>query len=131
VFRLNFTPFGTEYQFNNYIKTPCRIVQANLRIGETGHKQTWGVGLTATQLLNTDLLTIDGKLDVWKQPQLFKSTAALAKNQLGAAASFIARYKIAPQLDINAQIGYKTSGYLQGEPLRRGVIFKIGFGVYI
>lgn len=125
--RLSLTPFGPEYQFLNFVKGIDNVIQATLRYGHTGFKRSYGLAVEATRLWTSDLLTFDGKVDIWNQPKLFTSNAASAPNRFGGAISCIARYRLMDQLDLMGQIGYKTSGYMPGEFLKASPILRVGF----
>ncbi len=125
--RMALAPYGPEYQLINYIKTAEHIIQATFRYGNTGGKHSSGLTLEATRLFTSELLNFDGRLDLWQQPKLFTATAAQASSKAGAAMSLIARYQVAQCFDIFAQLGYKTTGYMQGESLKHSPIARIGF----
>lgn len=129
-FRSVLAPFGPEYQMTNWVKGIDHNFQADLRFGSTEGKRSAAIGLLATQLLTSDLLNIDGRADIWHQPKLFTASAAASKQQLGAALSVLARYRILQPLEITGQLGYKTTGYMPGEALKHSPILRVGFGGY-
>jgi hypothetical protein len=126
MFRLVLAPYGPEYQFINLIKGPEHNIIATLRYGNTGHQHSMAAAVEVSDLLTSDCLFIDGKAELWNQPKLFTRFAS-GREKLGAAASFVARYKLLNQLYINGQVGYKTTGFMPGEELKHGPILRIGF----
>ncbi len=129
--RMVLAPYGPEYQLNNFIKGPEHTIQAAIRYGNTGGRISSGLTLETTRLISSDLLTIDGRADVWNQPKLFRANAGLSRAAFGGALSLIARYKIASCVEIMGQAGYKTSGYIPGEVLKHSPILRIGFSAFL
>ena len=125
-FRMALAPYGPEYQFINFINTPDYPIQFIARYGNTGGKQSSGLTLKVGQLYASELLYLDGRIDLWQQPQLNKPRASLAKNKIGAAAFLTGRYKLSPLLEVMGQVGYKTSGYIPGEVLNASPIIRFG-----
>ncbi len=125
--RMALAPYGPEYQLLNFIKTPEHNMVATLRYGNTGGKRSSAVALEVSNLVCSDLLFIDGRIDLWNQPRLFTSTATTAKEKFGGAASLVARYRIANPLELVGQLGYKTSGFMPGEVLKHSPIIRVGF----
>lgn len=124
--RLLLAPYGPEYQLVNYIKGPERNYIATFRYGNTGRQHSSALALDVTDLLSSDLLFIDGKMELWNQPKLYTAQSSY-REKFGAAASLVARYRVIRQLDILGQVGYKTTGYMPGEELKHAPILRIGF----
>lgn len=128
--RLALAPYGPEYQFINYLKGIDHTYVATLRYGKTGGRSSSGLTLEATRIWTSDLLTFDGRADIWYQPQLFVANPTLVKNRPGAALSVIARYRAFQCIDLMGQVGYKTTGYIPGEILKHSPILRAGFSIY-
>lgn len=124
--RLSLAPYGPEYQFLNHIKTSDHIIQATLRYGNTCGQVSTGAAINITRIFTSDLLNLDLNLNVWNQPKLFTQHAQPKHQRVGFAGSVITHYEITEKLDILGQLGYKTTGFLEGETLKRGVIARIG-----
>lgn len=129
--RANLAPYGPEYVLKNYIKHQDTIYQVNLRYGHTGNTNAYGVHLETLRFWTTDLLTFDGDFDWWYQPKLFTVAGDTEKTRSGFAASAIARYAFTQQFFATGQLGYKMTGYMPGEPLKRGIIARIGVGLQL
>lgn len=129
--RIALAPYGPEYQLINFIKGPEQSYIATMRYGNTAGRRSSALGLDVLKLIASDLLFIDAKADIWHQPKMFATTASTAKGHFGAALSLIARYRIAPKVDITGQAGYKTTGYMPGEVLKHSPILRIGFAAYL
>ena len=88
----------------------------------------WGFGISFRNKVN-DQITFTGEYDLWNQPtmdlggsQTFNTTAGL-----GTRISLITNYQVKNlPIGIHTQIGYKTTGYLEGEQLDEGWILRIG-----
>jgi len=119
-------PYGTEYNFLNFIRCGERVYQANIRFGETGGQHSYGLALEATKLMTTDLIDLDGKLDVWYQPKMF-TFRATNSHKAGAALSMIGHLRFGQSAELIGQLGYKTTGFMLGEELRHSPIMRIGF----
>lgn len=124
--RLALAPYGPEYQFLNYIKTPEHLIQLSYRWGNTGGQHSRGLNLNVSNVWTSDLLFLDTLLSAWTQPKLFTAHAKPHNTHFGFAASLIARYQVIDKIAVMGQLGYKTTGFLQGETLKRGVIARIG-----
>jgi hypothetical protein len=129
--RLALAPYGPEYQFINFIKGCEQSYIATLRYGNTGGRHSSGLSLDILRLISSDLFFIDSKADLWHQPKMFATTAAMAKGHFGAALSLVMRYRIVPKIDLTGQMGYKTTGYIPGEALRHSPILRVGFAAYL
>ncbi len=129
--RMALAPYGPEYQLINFVKGLEQSYIATLRYGNTGGRHSSALALDILRLISSDLLFIDGKAELWHQPKMFAATAAVAKGHYGAALSLVARYRIAPKIDIMGQAGYKTTGYMPGEVLKHSPILRIGFAAYL
>lgn len=130
-FRLALAPYGPEYQFINYVRAPDCTLQITLRYSNTGGKNSQGLILETTRLWTADCLSFDGRFDMWCQPELFTQQAHQATRDVGGAASVVARYRIVNNFELMGQLGYKSTGYMPGEALRRGPIVRAGFFVHL
>jgi hypothetical protein len=126
MFRLLLAPYGPEYQMTNLIRGPEHNIIANFRFGNTGRQHSTAIGVEITDVLSSDKLFIDGKIEVWNQPKLFTQFAS-GREKIGAAASLLARFPMLKQMSIIGQVGYKTTGYMPGEELKHAPILRIGF----
>ncbi len=135
---MSLTPFGPEYHLENYIRWDEKVALVDIRIGDrTFHKNWWGIGLQVDNILDRGRVALDLTMDVWKQPglELYKKNSfSTQKNQLGMAFSVRVRYAI-PNLDIPllliTEVGYKSSGFLQGFELDATPIFMFGIGIQV
>lgn len=128
-FRIALAPYGPEYQFINYIQGCDQVIQATFRYGNISHRQTYGLTLDVRELWTSDKLAIDGRLDIWRQPRLYTYRAPYNFDKMGGAASLFARYRVNQCLEVMGQIGYKTTGFMQGEELKHTPILRVGIAI--
>ena len=129
-FRLGLTPFGTEFIQENFIKTDRRLHILSFRIGEPTFHKFWGLGWECLNLLQLDNFRLDTRIVVWNQPDLFlgEGDGLERHSGWGGAAVLTGNLKkIGPLgLGLLVEVGYKTTGFMEGESLRRGLIFRAG-----
>jgi hypothetical protein len=119
--RFRLTPFGTEWAIDNSVIKGGRIVEANLRIGDTPDARTWGIGAHAVPFRTWRRWTVQGGVDIWRQPDMGGAVFATFNHAVPRVA--LARRTFGVAL----QGGYKTHGFLPGEPLGAGFVFRAGF----
>ncbi len=124
-------PYGIEYQWMNFIKGPHYDIQAGLRAGNHGSKSSKALDLELNRLFSSDLLFMDLKTSLWRQPKLFTASAITSKNHMGAALSMVARYRLSQSVELCGQAGYKTTGYMPGEILKHSPILRVGFKAFL
>jgi hypothetical protein len=103
------------------------------------------MGFKAPFLVNIKSnLSFGIKLDLWKQPLFLGPEKALQnsdnllfydfkeedlkKEHIGGSLSMLTTYQIKTSLFFDGILGYKTAGFVPGEPLKRSLLFKIGMG---
>jgi hypothetical protein len=130
------TPFGAQYHFINYFRYQRMLFFADLNYGDNTFFNFHGISLKGYNVVNSKRITVNVHLDGWNQPELALdnySTSALS-NKTGGAAKvdllfrpFIRENKIG----IFIQAGYKTKGYLTGEPLAETFIIRYGLSFHL
>ncbi|MFM8454246.1 MAG: hypothetical protein ACKOAD_04645 [Gammaproteobacteria bacterium] len=132
-FRNQLTPYGTEIQFLNYLRTPnSNVIQAYFKYGKTGEKKSWGMGAEARELVSLEkmeALKLGAKMDIWHQPRLLGAAQNTAgtKNKFGLSTSVLGSYNITNDFDLNAELGFKTKGYVLAETLKASALMRVGF----
>ncbi len=112
--RFQLTTFGTEWIIDNALVRNGRFLDATIRAGQTIGARTWGVGLQATRLAGWKRWTVDAEGHLWHQPDWGGEVTATAHRQLRSGLSLV------------GQGGYKSNGFLAGEPIHQGVVLRIG-----
>jgi hypothetical protein len=129
--RLGLTPFNSELYLENLIVGGERVFNIYLRSGIPLSHWLWGFGVSAHNVVYTEKLSLDGCIDVWRQPALQLGGPGLTTERLGFGESvsatvfyYFTRKNAFP--GATAEIGYKTLGFLEGEMLNRGFTARIG-----
>lgn len=125
--RLLLAPYGSEFQLQNHIVTPRKqYIRASLRYGSNSYFNSYGIDVLVTPIYQYKRWNFGGKLFVWRQPDFYAPTARTASNMLGAAAYASAEYKFNKCWYGLSELGYKTQGFIQGEPLGYGWVWRLG-----
>jgi len=126
------TPYGTEWTSEHNVRTGDHLLRVALRFGDAGAARPWGVGVLATHVARLGPVVADVSADVWKQPPLDAppTSPALGAGGLAAAtANAPLGRRGSSRLSVTAQLGYKTTGFVPGEPLRAGPLVRLGLTV--
>jgi hypothetical protein len=102
-----------------------------LRIGDTGASSTWGVGVRAADVVRVLGLPATVAVDVWRQPDLFADHTSdpqqMGAGVLGMIVLPLPRRLRSPWSEgIQIAAGYKARGFVPGEQLGGGGIFRAG-----
>jgi hypothetical protein len=126
--RLILAPWGSEFALQNHVLTPKQeLWQVNIHYGKNSFITSYGVDLFTRSIWRYKEIVFGNKLYLWRQPQFLKTnSAANAKNRLGIADFVSAEYKFARHWYALAELGYKTAGFIQGNPLNSSVVWRLG-----
>jgi len=132
-FRFSLAPYGTEFYFETYAAFPEKTARFYIRYGSSDFKGSRGGGLSIGDLIKSPEFSLRARMDIWNQPALVLGgeTTRETRSGLGGAIFCNLFYKLTRGsfiMGITADIGYKTEGYLEGEKLGRGMIFRAGLG---
>lgn len=129
--RLLLAPFGPEFQIQNYVLTPKKmLIQINVRYGNNSDIQSYGLDVFIDPIWQYKNWTFGNKLYLWRQPKFLKqNTAVGVKNGLGFGEFIAANYKLYKCLHAVGEFGYKTAGYAQGIPLGNSWVWRAGFSL--
>ncbi|UCC12691.1 MAG: hypothetical protein JSW02_03955 [candidate division WOR-3 bacterium] len=133
-FRIGWAPFGIEYHMENFLKVHNKVVWLDLRIGDETFYQSWGgVGMLVKNIYESNRLSLDVRLDVWKQPEIELGDPRVYKGGgTGGAFSVRMYYSFGDQLSALAAVleaGYKSPGFLEGYYLDSSPIVMLGLAV--
>ena len=126
---LGFTPFGLEYILNNYFCYNDKVLNMYVRYGEPTFYSFWGGGINTYNYFKTKYYYLDIKIDIWNQPSLLLYDDEIEKTSSGIGGEIILKLSkkiITSNLQLYTEIGYKNDGFIEGEILRNGMLFKIG-----
>lgn len=130
--RLLLAPYGPEFQLQNYILTSnCKLWQVNFRYGNNSNIQSYGIDLWTKDIWRYDRWIFGNKLFIWKQPAyLSQNTSVGVANNLGAADFVSAEYRMNNSFSALGEVGYKTDGYIQGNPLGSSIVWRLGITLH-
>lgn len=131
-------PYGEEWSVRTAFQTgqreereARRLTSLTVRLGNTGATTTWGASVRMADLLRVKTLRIDAGVDVWRQPDLLADqTSAPLRTGAGAGASVVVplpgflRSPWSNGLLLTG--GYKAQGFVPGEQLSGGFVFRTG-----
>jgi hypothetical protein len=111
--RLGLTPFGPEYYLDNFLLKESRPIYFYIRAGAHAKNRYYGAGFYSPQWITRESWALGMRFDAWSQ------------QQWGLSSSFIASYQ--KNFGIEAEIGYKTEGYLPGYSIYAKPTIRISF----
>jgi hypothetical protein len=125
-------PYGSEWWIDQNFVTAHRLARVTMRMGDAGATHPFGLGLSLTHVICCERFDAGFVVDVWRQPppDALATSSQLNTGALAAAAINVplgARSKSRKALV--GEVGYKSAGFVPGEPLRAGVVARIGLAV--
>jgi hypothetical protein len=128
------TPFGSQYRLDNLFAISRSALCITIRVGDPTFHQFWGVGFRSLGLWKWEHLGLDLEINVWDQPSLLLGGKTVSYGRCGLGGSTVFNLssdlgRRSPSTSLVAGIGYKTDGFLGGETLRRGLIFRAGISL--
>jgi hypothetical protein len=132
--RYRLTPYGTEWSLVNALAGRMRPTEVELRIGRSPLETPWGIGVRQRSVARWRGWSVDGAVDMWRQPPIAGTDPRRVDLELrtGARVRGRASHGLAPgtsRATLIVEVGVKSAGYLPGEPMRRGVVARAGLGV--
>jgi hypothetical protein len=131
-------PYGAEWTVRTSLEherraksRELRITNVAVRVGNTGASSTWGLSARAVDVLRVRGLDVGLATDIWRQPELLADQTS-AEQRIGAGAVATVVLPV-PRLlrsrwseGIHVAAGYKSQGFVPGETLAGGVVFRVG-----
>ncbi len=128
--RLVLAPYGPEVSVDNLFSRSGRVWAVSLRRGIETRQAAVGTTLSVRDGWRLGRLTLGPFLSMWDQPAMAHggATSVRTSSGLGAAATMTASIDPGTRASFYfwSQLGYKTDGFLEGEPLARGVLLHAG-----
>ena len=116
--RFHLTSFGTEFAIDNTFVRNGRFFDVRIARGQTIGARTWSIGLQGTRLASIGRWSIDGEATLWHVPEWGEKLAVTVHRTLTERSGHA--------LALVVQAGFKTNGYVAGDPLRQGAIVRVG-----
>ena len=129
-FRVGLTPFGYDYYLENMIVSNHHPMIATIGIGPADLGVAEDVRLQVPVLWSPGRWQMGIEFDAWRQPNLELGKLFLTRLNpgwnFGALAIGSVTYRITPSFGLHAEGGYKSSGFVDGEPLAATAILRGG-----
>ncbi|PIS02861.1 MAG: hypothetical protein COT85_02175 [Chlamydiae bacterium CG10_big_fil_rev_8_21_14_0_10_42_34] len=148
--RLGLTPFGPEYFIENYLLKGHKPIYFYLKGGHHSQNKYAGLGLYAPKLWSLKKWFIGLRFDAWRQPKLLLTPTSIPFSQIdfdakpdknnplysysqqhdmrfGGAGSIVIAYQ--NKSGFEAELGYKSSGFLPGYALRKSPTARIYYSL--
>jgi len=133
--RTGLTPFGIEYHFENYFRLNNKVTLVDISYGDETFFDSWGsIGVSIQNIYEPNNLSFDLYGTVWKQPEIQFIRIPQKSRNGGLGAAFSARgYFNFPgskyPLSAILELGYKSTGFLEGYDLDSTPIVRIGLAL--
>lgn len=133
---LNINPFGSELVLTNFFRNDRHLISGEIRIGDNKLASSYGGGLSYSQIWSGRPFQFDSNLDVWKQGELELGGEKrnMSAPGWGGAVRFGANFRLLggeKPVYGHVQLGYKTGGYLHGQFLKEGLIWRFGLAINV
>lgn len=138
--RLGLTPFGPEYFLDNFLVFHDRPFYFYCKAGSQSGNTYYGAGFYAEKIYTWSQWSLGARLDLWRQPKLLLNQGRIPFIDLvlednktpepplypsskqhamhhGIGLSVIGTYTLSEKCGLEAEAGYKTSGFVPGESL--------------
>jgi hypothetical protein len=128
---LGLTPFGSEMIVENTFARRGKVLIITYRHGDGKLHDFNAVELEAHDLLEIDGNPIGFGVHLWRQPPLRLGGDRVATTAGGAGGALYGQVRIstaraAVPVSLTLKAGYKTAGYMEGEHLSSGPLFRLG-----
>lgn len=132
--RMGLTPFGIAYYLENYIAYGGRSLLVSFNAGGSSFYSHpyGGVQVQTEKLWNYSRYSLDLEGHLWHQPKLLLADNAQLedKNYLGGLIGINNTFKISQYFSLNADVSYKTPGFVEGVVADSGFNFRGGFTLH-
>lgn len=129
--RLNLTPFGTEWMPQLTVNYHRQVAQLYGRIGNNAFTESYGAGIRLFNIVRNTRASVNLNASFWNQKYFYKGWSGQSVEPVGwgwmaGVGSFIKLSKGLNPVSLAIQAGYKTRGYVDGEPWEKGPVLKFG-----
>lgn len=130
-FHLGLTPFGAQFNFENYLVIKDKVLSLQYGHGERTFHTFWNQKVEFNNLINNKRFSFSPSVHVWEQPPLDIGGDSIVQTQGGMGGAVYGTFIVkttgkAFPVNLYVQLAYKTDGYLQGERLDDGLILRGG-----
>jgi hypothetical protein len=130
--RFGLTPFGSEFIVENFLKTETSILGIDLRLGDNKLDKFWGGGLSYYRVISNNI-QIGSYGNFWIQPPMELGGITRFNTKEGFGGRLVGEINFhlnnSFPIGIYSQIGYKSTGFIEGERLDKGLIMRVGISI--
>lgn len=134
--RYRLAPYGTELAVVNELAGTSRAATIEVRFGRAPTTTPWGISYRQLGAPRWGGLSLGMSAHVWRQPAFVGQPGAdVSQQQFGAELLGRAEQPIASPwagkgpVSFVVEAGFKSAGYVPGEPLGRGLVVRAGVGL--
>ncbi len=127
----NLTPFGSEFILNQYIIGKRRLTDVQVSVGDPYFNKFYAASVNVHDLVKSEKYSVGLHIGAWEQPPALLGGERVEESSGGLGGFGKAQLAYFPlqnhaNLGLYASVGYKTTGYLMGEQLDKGAIYRFG-----
>jgi len=127
--RASITPFGSEFLIENHFLNDKNLLELSWRQGVSPFDKFYGGGVKWNRRFK-DLLNAQMAIDFWDQPamSLGGTERFMTKEGFGGRLMTTLDYQFGKEIPVGVhlEMGYKSTGFIEGEILNKGLIFRFG-----
>lgn len=151
--RLGLTPFGPEYFFENFLRNKNIPIYFYCKAGWNAGNTYVGAGIYSAKIVTWNRWSLGTRIDLWRQPKILTQQgktpffdidpkskpdrrnplyppSAQHAMHLGAGVSLIAAWELSGRSGLEAELGYKTAGFVPGESLYAFPIARVYYSLF-
>lgn len=128
VMRYVLAPFGPEFQLHNFMSLGERDFKTYIRYGKLTDSNYFGLGVLG-DIYSRWNMTLGAKFHTWRQPAI--NANSFGQDKLGASGSATLNYHPADFISLNGILGYKSAGFVLGEPIDQSLIWRAGLTIHL
>ena len=130
-FRFEYTPYGPELVYQNYFKLNSKLMLFSFSHSDPNLPNSWRVVANIWNLKSSDNLSFNLSGQIWDQPNIefYQNDKLIAYEGFGGQFISTVNYDIIKDKNLygfTLQVGYKSTGYVIGEQLNKGLIIRGG-----
>jgi hypothetical protein len=130
-FRFEYTPYGPELVYQNYLKLDAKLMQFSFSHSDAALPKSWRLTANIWNLKSSDHISFNLSGQIWDQPNIefYQNDELIASEGFGGLFIATANYDLSKDKHLygfTMQLGYKSTGYALGEKLDKGLLVRGG-----
>jgi hypothetical protein len=134
--RYQLAPYGPEVAVTNQLTGARWPTRVEVRVGRAPAARPWGVGVERQRIAVWRSWRFDAAMEFWRQPEVAaRAERITSRARTGLEIRTRAERPLIPtwfstrRLSVIVDVAAKTSGFVPGQPLARGVSLRLGVGI--